>query len=191
MKKKIVAVLGSPRRNGSSETLLNQSLEILQPVAEKTTLIRLSALNINPCTECGSCYVTGDCIIRDAMTPLYHQILDADVILVATPIFFSTVPAQLKVFIDRFQSIWAKKFLLKKKVRSREAKLIAVVTGAREKEEELSCTLRPLKALAATIDADYAGEIAYLDVENPTDLPPVRLREKRIKAVLDKAGLLP
>lgn len=191
MSRSIIAVLGSPRRNGSSETLLNHVLELVASPEDRTSLLRLSGLNINPCTECGSCYVTGDCIIRDSMTPIYTQVLNADLIIIATPIFFSTVPAQLKTFIDRFQSVWAKKYLLKKKVRSREAKLIALVTGAREKEEELNCTLKPIKAFAATIDAAYAGEIAFLDVENPADLPPARLREKKIRALLDKAGLLP
>jgi len=111
----VLAILGSPRENGNSEILLNAILAGVKKSDCNTEIIRLSSLDINPCISCGGCDETGECVVEDDMTPLYSKIINADRILLSSPIFFYGVTAQTKAFIDRCQALWNRKRLLRKK----------------------------------------------------------------------------
>lgn len=183
---KVVAVSGSPRKNGSSETVLNLLLEEISKYGAEVSLYRLATMRIFPCNECNTCEVTGECSIKDAMTPMYARVKEADVLIISTPIFFSSVSAQLKAFIDRFQSWWNAKEKLGEQKRNKPGYVIAVVVGGRESNKELECTLRPIKSLSYTISMEYAGEIAIKGANNPSDLMPRKKIKKEISVIVEK-----
>ncbi len=109
-------ILGSPRKNGNSATMAKSvGNTLLQKQNNSVEYIYLNSLNIQPCQGCGACSKTGDCILEDDMRELSIKTEEADRIFFVSPIYFYSVTAQLKTYIDRCQPQWAKKYLLKKK----------------------------------------------------------------------------
>lgn len=77
-------------------------------------MIRLHELGLKPCQGCDQCARTGRCIIDDQMQPLYEKVAAVKGLVLATPIYFGSLSAQLKIFMDRFQCWWQAKYRLKK-----------------------------------------------------------------------------
>lgn len=106
-------VLGSPRKNGNSETLAQSVASgILQVPDTSVEFIRLNDLRITPCQGCGGCNKTSICVIEDDMTALYEKVDLCDHLILVSPIYFYGLSAQCKAFVDRFQARWARKYLL-------------------------------------------------------------------------------
>jgi multimeric flavodoxin WrbA len=110
---KILGIMGSPRINGNTDLLLDEALKGARSVGADVEKITVDKLKIAPCRECYGCLKDGNCVIRDDMTGIYPGLLAADVVIVATPIFFYTVSAQLMLLISRCQALWARKYVLK------------------------------------------------------------------------------
>jgi NAD(P)H-dependent FMN reductase len=111
---KVLAFAGSPRRNGNSETLLDWVLDGMNStqdvVIEK---IALTDANINPCKGCNACEKLNKCVQRDGMDVYHDKIVDADIILLSSPIFCMGVASQVKALIDRAQVFRSRKYVLK------------------------------------------------------------------------------
>jgi multimeric flavodoxin WrbA len=103
---------GSPRKRGNTELLLAKIEEGIQRCGHKAEHINLADLAIHPCTGCGHCETEGQCVFNDDMTPLYAKIDAANRIVIGSPIYFYGVTAQTKIFIDRCQVLWSRKYLL-------------------------------------------------------------------------------
>jgi multimeric flavodoxin WrbA len=110
---KVLGIMGSPRMKGNSDLLLDQALKGAQSIGAESEKIILDRLKITPCKEIYACLKDGNCTLRDDMTGIYPKILAADAIIIATPIFFYTVSAQLMAFISRCQALWSRKYILK------------------------------------------------------------------------------
>lgn len=110
---RILGLSGSPRKGGNSETLLDQALAAAGEAGAQTEKVALSAYRISPCLGCGACEKKGICIQKDEMHDLYEKIAEADVIILASPIYFYSVTAWAKMAIDRCQALWSRKYVLK------------------------------------------------------------------------------
>jgi multimeric flavodoxin WrbA len=101
--KKVVILKGSPRRNGNSAILASQVAAGAEAMGAKVESFYLHGLDIQPCDACDSCQGVADldCIIDDDMQLLYPKLREADAVVYASPIYWFTVSAQLKLFIDR------------------------------------------------------------------------------------------
>lgn len=104
MKKKILAVLASPRKNGYSTYLADRVIEKLRELGAQVERISLNDLNVGPCLACDACRKKENefCIVNDDMKPLYRKIIESDAVLLASPVYWFAVSAQMKLFIDRF-----------------------------------------------------------------------------------------
>jgi multimeric flavodoxin WrbA len=98
---KAVAVVGSPRKNGNTEILTQYALQTIAEEGIDTELIRLAGLDIQPCDACMVCRNGKPCPIKDDLLPVYHQVEEADAIILASPVYFGSATAQLKAFMDR------------------------------------------------------------------------------------------
>jgi len=126
---KVLGISASPRLKGNSDLLLRQALAGAESAGAEIEYIRLAELKISPCIECNACYKTGRCVIEDDYQMLMQKAIEADRLIFATPIFFMTVSALAKLFIDRCQCLWANKYVLKKPLIAppgRRAMVIAV-----------------------------------------------------------------
>lgn len=103
---------GSARKGGNTDNLLQKIIQGIENVQGSYKLYRLPDLDIHPCIGCGSCEENGECIFKDDMYGIYQSIRSADRILVASPIYFYNLTAQTKLFIDRCQTLWSRKYLL-------------------------------------------------------------------------------
>jgi multimeric flavodoxin WrbA len=109
----VLGISGSPHRHGNTETLLDRFLEGTRGAGATVEKVVLKDLLYSPCRGCNACHKTGDCIVQDDAIVLYDNIMAADCIAVASPIYTMGITAELKGLIDREQYLWARKFILK------------------------------------------------------------------------------
>jgi multimeric flavodoxin WrbA len=107
---KITAIFGSPRRNGNSSLLLQKAVAGAKTKGADVTEVVLRDLKISPCLEIYGCKKKGHCVIQDDFQHIIKEVLSSDGIMLASPIFFYTVSAHTKIFMDRCQSLWVKKY---------------------------------------------------------------------------------
>ena len=99
----MLVVLGSPRKNGNSTILANKLVEGATEAGADVETIFLQGLKIAPCNACDACRKNPKvgCAIKDDMIPIYKKIERADAIVLASPVYWFNMSAQLKTFIDR------------------------------------------------------------------------------------------
>jgi multimeric flavodoxin WrbA len=102
MMKKIIGVMGSPRRNGNTHILLSRILEGAESEGAKGDILFLDDLAIQECNGCHSCWEGKDCSKDDDMNGIYPKIIKSDGIVFGTPVYWYGPTALMKVFIDRF-----------------------------------------------------------------------------------------
>ncbi|MDI6865245.1 flavodoxin family protein [Thermodesulfovibrio yellowstonii] len=165
---KILAILGSPRK-GNSEILLEEAIKLCNGKKHELTIIKPCELNISGCTACDGCRDTGQCILRDDMDKVYPLLREAQRIIIASPIFFFGVPAQLKLLIDRCQSLWYEKYILKKIFQQpiKKKALLMLVGGMKKGEIGITCAEATLKAFLRTIDVREHKTLSYLGYDEP------------------------
>jgi multimeric flavodoxin WrbA len=102
----VLGILGSPRPRGKAAILLKAFLNGARDAGAETMSIDATRLDISGCTACNGCIDTGECVIDDGMVPVYDAIGKADVVVLATPLYFSGMSSQMKAVIDRCQCLW-------------------------------------------------------------------------------------
>ncbi len=113
---KILGICGSPRRGGNTEVLLKEALRGAQEAGAEVEEVFLRDNAISPCLEIYGCKEDGRCVIEDDFHEVAEKTVGADAIILASPIFFYTVSAHTKMFMDRCQSFWVKRYLLKRPI---------------------------------------------------------------------------
>lgn len=101
MSKKIWILSSSPRRGGNSDLLCDAFARGAEEAGHSVEKCFLRDYSIGYCTGCGVCNRTHRCVQRDDMAPILDRMVEADVIVLATPVYFYTMDAQLKTLIDR------------------------------------------------------------------------------------------
>lgn len=101
MSKNVLIISASPRRGGNSDALCDQFLAGAQAAGHKVEKVFLRDHQINYCMGCGVCNSSHKCVQQDDMAPLIDKMLAADVLVLSTPVYFYSMDAQLKTFIDR------------------------------------------------------------------------------------------
>lgn len=101
MSKKILIISSSPRKGGNSDTLCDQFRKGAEEAGNSVDKIRLAEMKIDYCSACSACKKTGRCVKQDDMTMVIDKMRHADVIVLATPVYFYTMCAQMKTMIDR------------------------------------------------------------------------------------------
>lgn len=101
MKKNVLILSSSPRRGGNSDLLCDEFLRGAQEAGHQAEKLFLSDHTIHYCTGCGVCNTRHVCTQKDDMAGILQKMVDADVIVLATPVYFYTLAAQMKTLIDR------------------------------------------------------------------------------------------
>ncbi len=100
--KKVLLISSSPRRNGNSDLLCDQFMKGAIEAGHRAEKIFLADKTIHYCTGCGACAnATRPCVQKDDVAEILEKMVGADVIVLATPVYFYTMCAQLKTLIDR------------------------------------------------------------------------------------------
>jgi multimeric flavodoxin WrbA len=102
---KVVAFSGSPRAQGNTRTLLDEVLRGATSEGATCEFVDVGSADIRPCKACQSCSTRGTCVQKDGMEQVYPKILEADVLVLGTPVYFWGPSAQMKTFIDRWYAL--------------------------------------------------------------------------------------
>jgi multimeric flavodoxin WrbA len=179
---KVLGIYGSARKGGNSDQLLDRALEGAEASGAVTSRVYARDLKISGCRACGGCDKTGKCIIKDEMQDVYSLFEEADIIFLASPIYFYGLTGQVKLLIDRSQAMWSKRFIEKtpdqrKKYDSGKGYLIAVgATGGKNLFEGVQLTAR---YFFDALDMSYEGGIFFrkMDKKNAVIEHPEALQE--------------
>ena len=98
---KILGIIGSPRKGGNTDTLVDEILRGARSKKAEIEKIYLDDLKIRPCNACGLCLANGKCVVEDDFQLIFQKIKEANGIILGSPIYCSTVTAQTKALIDR------------------------------------------------------------------------------------------
>lgn len=101
---KIVIFEGSPNRNGSTHLLAESFANGAREAGHRVQIVDAAHAKIHPCTGCIHCGYEGPCVQKDEMETIRPMILEADMLVFATPLYYYGMSAQLKTLIDRFCS---------------------------------------------------------------------------------------
>jgi len=178
---RIVAIYGSPRRNGNTATLLRKAVEGARDCGVQVEEIFLRDLKLSPCMEIYGCMEAGECRIQDDFQKVRDKILQARGLMLASPIFFYTVSAHTKIFMDRFQSLWVKKYWVDKNPPNRQLqrKGLFIAAGATKGKKLFDGVLLTIRYFFDVMDMELWKSLLYrgLDFEGDVLNFPAYLNE--------------
>lgn len=101
MRKKILVLSGSPRKGGNSDMLCDEFIKGAEEAGHITEKIYVAEQSIGFCKACYACKKSGVCVQKDDMSGILEKMINADVIVLATPVYYYTMSGQMKTLIDR------------------------------------------------------------------------------------------
>lgn len=168
---RVLGLAGSPRRGGNSEVLLDRALAGALDAGARASRIVINDLDFSACQSCGFCSREGRCRIRDDMSRVYEALEVADHIVLASPIYFTSVSAQTKMMIDRCQPYWVRKYVLKQPPRKPGRTGLFLCCGGFEKGRKFfDCACLLVRVWMLTLDVRLARALCYAGVDAPGEI---------------------
>ncbi len=165
----MLGLFGSPRREGNTDLLLEEMLKGAESRDARIERIFLSDWDISGCRECRSCEATGNCVLPDEMQEVYPKLMEADYIVLASPIFFYGVTAQVKKMIDRGQALWARKYILKKSSMDKgdpKRKGWFLSVGGSRGTKVFDGAILTVRYFFDALNVEYAGELTFPGIDH-------------------------
>ena len=151
--KKVLILSGSPRKGGNSDILCDQFAKGALENSNQVEKIRVTEKKIAPCTGCYFCRNSGGrCALNDDMGDILQKIIDCDVLVLSSPVYFYSMCAQLKAVIDRCVARWTE-------IANKD--LYYIMTAAEEDEDTMDGTLACMHGFAMCIDGYEEKGILY------------------------------
>lgn len=161
---KVLGIMGSPRIKGNTDLLLDEALRGAKSRQAEVEKIIVDKMKITPCKEYYGCLKDGNCVMRDDMDVIIPKLLEADGIIVASPMFFYGVTAQLKALIDRCQALWVRRNVLKTLPESKK-KGVFIGVGATSGKQLFDGSILTIKYFFQAFGAEYADELLVRGVD--------------------------
>ena len=179
---KITAIYGSPRRNGNTATLLKKAVQGAREAGAEVDEIVVRDLKLSPCLEIYACKETGMCAIKDDFPAVRERILAAKGIILASPIFFYAVSAHTKILMDRFQSLWVKKYWIDEVPPDQwqpKRRGMFISAGATKGRQLFDGAVLTVKYFLDVLEADLWKTLLYrgLDFQGDVDRQPAYLEQ--------------
>ena len=151
--KKVLILSGSPRKGGNSDILCDQFAKGALEAGNEVEKIRVAEKEIAPCTGCYFCRKSGGrCALNDDMGEVLQKIIDCDVLVLSSPVYFYSMCAQLKTVIDRCVARWTE-------IANKD--LYYITTAAEEDEDTMDGTIACMHGFAMCIDGYYEKGTLY------------------------------
>jgi multimeric flavodoxin WrbA len=164
---KVLGIMGSPRRQSNTEILLDKALEGAREAGAEVEKVLVSKLKISPCLEIYACRKDGNCAIKDDMQLLYKKLLEADHIILASPIFFYGITSQAKAIIDRCQALWVRRHVLGMgKEDKRERRGVFISIGATRGKKLFDGAVLTVQYFFDAIGVKYFGDLLVRGIDN-------------------------
>ena len=149
---KIVVLTGSPHKIGTSNTLVNEFVKGAEENGHNVVRFDTPFLDIHPCIGCDHCGMNGSCVFNDDMPKILDTILESDMIVFATPIYYFGFSSQIKSAIDRFYS-------RNGKIQSKHLKSVFIATAWNNDEQVMSGIKKHIDILIDYLNLDNRGMI--------------------------------
>lgn len=145
MNKKVLVLSGSPRKGGNSDLLCDAFVKGAKESGNEVEKIFIRSKNIGYCNACYYCRDKGNgqCAIKDDMAEILDKMQAADVIVMASPVYFYSVDAQMKALIDRCVARW-------RDIPNKE--FYYIMTAAEDSDTVMDCTLACFRGFAECLD---------------------------------------
>lgn len=181
----VLGLQGSPRIKGNTSILVSTFLTEAQRLGAYTQRLDVARMKISPCQECGTCDREGFCPLDDDMQQVFPLLRQADIVVVATPIFFYGATAQMKTLIDRSQALWARKYvhkLVDPGRRWRRGFLLSL--GATKGKNLFDGVTLTAKYFFDAVGATFEGSLTYRQIERAGEIKnhPTALNDAKEKA---------
>lgn len=165
MSKKIAVITGSPRKSGNSAAMADAFIKAAEEKGHSVTRFDAASMNVGGCHACETCYKTGKaCTFDDDFNLIAPAVLEADAVVFATPVYWYSIPAQIKAVIDKLYSFC----VAGKDIAGKECALIACC-----EEEDMSVldgVRVPVERSAALMKWRMVGEVLIPGVLNIGDI---------------------
>lgn len=165
MSKKIVVITGSPRKNGNSFAMTDAFIKAAEAKGHTVSRFDAADMKLGGCHACETCFKSGKaCSFDDDFNKIAPSILDADVVVFATPVYWYSIPSQIKAVIDKLYSFC----VAGKDIAGKECALIACC-----EEDDMSVldgVRLPIERSAALLKWHMAGEVLIPGVLNVGDI---------------------
>ncbi len=173
MNLRVLGISSSPRVNGNTDLLLRESLAGAESAGGKVEYLALRESTISPCIECNACHQTGQCKIQDDYQSILQKMIEADRLIMSTPIFFMAVSAQCKMLIDRCQCLWANKYVLKKPLihnPDHDRRGFVIAAGGSKSRQMFGCIQMTMKYFFDVLDIRCVGGLFVNKVDAAGDI---------------------
>ena len=170
---KILAIYGSPRRKGNTATLMDRAVEGALDGGGQVEKLVLRDLKMSPCLEIYGCLQAGECAIKDDFQMVRDKILQAQGLILASPVFFYSVSAHTKMLMDRFQSLWVKKYWVDKTPKDQQAKKrkgLFISVGATKGKKLFDGMLLSVKYFFDVLDMELWKALLYRQLDFQDDV---------------------
>lgn len=175
----ILAIMGSPRIKGNTDLLVDEALKGAQSQGANTEKILVDKLKFAPCREYYGCLKDGNCVMRDDMDDIYPKLLESDGVILASPMFFYGLTAQVKALIDRSQALWARKYVLKQNPPSSTRQGVFIAVGATKGDKLFEGSILTVRYFFNTIGVKYVDELLVKGIDKRGEIKdhPTALKE--------------
>lgn len=150
--KNLLILSGSPRKNGNSDILCDEFARGAIDAGHNVEKIRVSEKNIGYCRACYACKKSGICAIKDDMADILQKMIDADVIVLSSPVYFYSIDAQLKALIDRTVARW---------LEVKDKEFYYIVTAADDEKNAADTTIACFRGYAECVEGAKEMGIIY------------------------------
>lgn len=152
MSKKVLILSGSPRKKGNSDILCDEFARGATEAGHDVEKIRVAEKNIGYCRACYACRGTGICAIKDDMAVVMQKMIDCDVMVLASPVYFYSIDAQLKAVIDRSVA---------RRTEVKNKEFYYIVTAADGENEAAETTIACFRGYAECVEGAKEMGIVY------------------------------
>ena len=167
---KVLGIMGSPRMQGNTDLLVDEALRGAQSRGADVEKLVVDKLKICGCREIYACLKDGNCAIKDDMDNIYPKLLNADRIIVASPMFFYGLTSQVKALIDRCQALWVREYVLKQKPTDSTRKGAFIAVGATRGEKLFEGSVLTVKYFFKAIGVRYVDELLIRGVDKEGEI---------------------
>ncbi|MGN1418328.1 MAG: flavodoxin family protein [Acutalibacteraceae bacterium] len=150
--KKVLILSGSPRKGGNSDLLCDEFMKGAKESGNEVLKIRVAEKKIGYCRGCYACKNSGVCAVKDDMAEILQKMIDADVLVLASPVYFYSIDAQLKALIDRTVARWTE-------VKNKE--FYYIMTAADSEKESMETTLACFRGYADCVNGATEKGVLY------------------------------
>jgi multimeric flavodoxin WrbA len=177
----LVIIQGSPRPDGNCGILTGWAADAAQDAGRTSRVIYPHDLDIHCCIGCYQCYNTGTCVFDDDMKSIIDAVRGAGLLIVCSPVYTNTVPAGIKLVIDRMQAYHAERTLFGG--RSDQKGILFSVAG-RKGGDNFSCVTKVVSAFFRNLGIEPAGQVLIDSVDAIKDIRSLPGRKDEVKALV-------